>query len=100
MSWTCVLWRGLRGGGEGRPRRAGGGGEGGLLLRTSHTHVRVLTPLRPRTTPFRYLLNTLVALLENPNAEDALEAEIGAQMTADMPAFEAEAKSQTAKYAQ
>jgi ubiquitin-protein ligase len=40
-----------------------------------------------------------VALLENPNAEDALEAEIGAQMTADMSAFEAEAKSQTAKYA-
>ena len=43
QSWTCVLWRGLRGGGEGRPRRAGGEGRR-VSCFVHHTHTYAFSP--------------------------------------------------------
>lgn len=46
----------------------------------------------------RGVLEKIVALLASPNAEEPLEASIGAQMTESIDAFEAEAKAWVKKH--
>ena len=51
------------------------------------------------TCNVKFILNVLVELLKHPNADDALEADIGALLKDDAAKFEAKAKSETEKYA-